>query len=115
LMQAASDIFLGWSRVDDRDYYVRQLHDMKGSVDIAALAPKVMYEYAALCGWVLARAHARAGDPARIAGYLGNSDNFDRALTRFAETYAALNETDHARLGAAISDGVLTATTNDAG
>jgi uncharacterized protein (DUF2252 family) len=111
LMQAVSDIFLGWSRVNDRDYYVRQLHDMKGSVDVAALPPKVMCEYAALCGWVLARAHARAGEPARIAGYLGNSDNFDRALARFAETYAAVNETDHARLSAAISDGILTATT----
>jgi uncharacterized protein (DUF2252 family) len=116
LMQTASDIFLGWQRqppgVEDlklRDYYVRQLWDSKISLDIAALRPSAMTFYARLCAWTLARAHARSGDPIAIAGYLGSSDRFDRAIAAFAEAYADQNERDHAALLEAISTGRIRA------
>ncbi len=112
LMQAASDIFLGWLRqppgIEDlklRDLYVRQLWDSKISVDVAAMRPSEMRLYSRLCAWALARAHARSGDPIEIASYLGSSDVFDRAVADFAETYADQDERDHAALLEAIATG----------
>jgi uncharacterized protein (DUF2252 family) len=112
LMQAASDIFLGWTRqplgLEDRkprDLYVRQLWDSKISVDVATLRASEMDFYARLCAWTLARAHARSGDAIAIASYLGSSDVFDRSIVTFAEAYADQNERDHAALLAAISSG----------
>jgi uncharacterized protein (DUF2252 family) len=102
LMQAASDLFLGWTRLGPTDYYIRQLRDMKLSVSLETLVPGGFIEYCRFCGWALARAHARSGDPAQISGYLGRSDVFDRALASFAETYADQTERDHAALAAVI-------------
>jgi uncharacterized protein (DUF2252 family) len=115
LMQAMSDIFLGWlgaqpaDGVQD-DYYVRQLRDWKLSADIETMAPQGMAIYAQLCGWTLARAHARAGDRRAIAGYLGNSTKFENAIADFAEAYADQNERDHAALRAAVDEGRVEAT-----
>jgi len=116
LMQAESDIFLGWTRVTgpdgvDRDYYVRQLKDWKMSVPTEQMIPSGMKVYARLCGWTLARAHARSGDRVALAAYLGGSAKFDNAIADFAETYADQNELDHAALQAAVKDGKTTATT----
>jgi uncharacterized protein (DUF2252 family) len=116
LMQAASDIFLGWLRTPSidgstRDFYVRQLWDSKGSADIATMRPSDLEAYARLCAWTLARAHARSGDPVAIAAYLGSSDVFDRAIAAFAEDYADQNERDHAALLEAIRSGRVKATT----
>jgi len=105
LMQAASDVFLGWTRAGGRDYYIRQLRDMKLSVDLGTLIPEGFIEYCRFCGWALARAHARSGDSAQISGYLGASDVFDRALVTFAETYADQARRDHAAFIAAIPSG----------
>ena len=108
LMQSASDLFLGWASVDGVDFYVRQLRDMKGSIDATALAPPALAAYAELCGWTLARAHARAGGrslAARIAGYLGSGTTFDDAASSFAETYADVTSADHAALVAAAEAG----------
>jgi uncharacterized protein (DUF2252 family) len=112
LMQAASDIFLGWARqplvlkdLKLHDLYVRQLWDSKISVEIAALSASDMALYARLCAWTLARAHARSGDSIPIASYLGSSDVFDRAIADFAEAYADQNERDHAALLDAIAGG----------
>jgi uncharacterized protein (DUF2252 family) len=107
LMQASSDIFLGWQRVpgldgQNRDYYVRQLRDWKFSLDIDAMVPTGMRMYGALCGWTLARAHARSGDRIAIASYLGGSDVFDAAIAEFASAYADQNERDYAALITAI-------------
>ena len=108
LMQAASDGFLGWAKsCQDRDFYVRQLRDMKVSINIATLSRSELTRYAALCGWALARAQARAGDPALISGYLGESDSFDQAVADFALDYAEQTERDHAALVAAIQSGRL--------
>ena len=107
LMQATSDIFLGWTRSGQHDYYVRQLYDMKGSVGLDAMPGPYLERYAALCGAVLARAHARSGDPAQIAGYLGNSDTFDKALVEFAFRYAAQNEADYKVFQQAAADGAI--------
>jgi uncharacterized protein (DUF2252 family) len=115
LMQAASDIFLGWQRTaagldgKPRDFFIRQLHDWKGSVEVELMVPGGMTAYGRLCGWTLARAHARSGDRIAIAAYLGNSDSFDRAVADFATTYADQNEHDHAALAAAVSSGRLQA------
>ncbi len=99
MIQAASDIFLGWLRArDGHDYYVRQLRDMKYSVPIDALEPGGLDRYADLCGWALARAHARSGDAAAIGGYLGGGDQFDLAIGTFAVAYADQTEQDHAAL-----------------
>ena len=116
LMQAESDIFLGWTRVPgadkvDRDFYVRQLKDWKFSAPIEAMIPSGMTVYARLCGWTLARAHARSGDRIALAAYLGRSDQFDQAIAGFAETYADQNERDYAALQAAVKDGKAQATT----
>jgi uncharacterized protein (DUF2252 family) len=117
LMQSASDVMLGWVRtlgVDgvDRDFYVRQLWDGKGSALIEAMNPSAMTAYARLCGWTLARAHARSGDPLAIASYLGTSDQFDRALAAFAEVYADQNEADYAALRHAVDTGAVEARTD---
>src|SRR5947207_7454562 len=115
LMQAASDIFLGWQRIKagldgrTRDFYVRQLRDWKYSVDIETMIPEGLRMYGALCGWTLARAHARSGDRIAIAAYLGNSDVFDRAITQFAAAYADQNERDHQSLLDAVATGRVTA------
>ena len=110
LMQATSDIFLGWQRTKgiddvDRDYYVRQLRDWKGSVPIEMMVPSGMGVYARLCGWTLARAHARSGDRVAIAAYLGGKDVFDAAIADFAVAYADQNERDYAALRAAADAG----------
>src|SRR5215207_5255622 len=110
LMQAASDIFLGWFRgTEGRDFYWRQLKDMKGSADVEGMTPDELTLYAGLCGWALARAHARSGDRVQIAGYLGKSERFDRAIADFAQTYADRTERDHAALCAAVKSGRLPA------
>jgi uncharacterized protein (DUF2252 family) len=106
LMQGTSDIFLGWTRgPGGRDFYLRQLWDMKGSVDTTTLQPPGMGFYGALCGRALARAHARTGDAVAISSYLGGSDTFDGAIADFAETYADVNARDHAAYLAAIETG----------
>jgi uncharacterized protein (DUF2252 family) len=112
LMQAASDIFLGWSTssLDGRHYYWRQLRDMKGSADIETMTPRSLRYYAGMCGWSLARAHARSGSPAAIAAYLGRKTRYDRAATTFARRYADLNAADHARHLQAIADGIIPCT-----
>jgi uncharacterized protein (DUF2252 family) len=110
LMQAASDIFLGWFRgTEGRDFYWRQLRDMKGSANVEGMSPDELVIYAGLCGWALARAHARSGDRVQIAGYLGKSERFDRAVADFAEAYADQTEQDHAALCAAVKAGRLPA------
>jgi uncharacterized protein (DUF2252 family) len=115
LMQASSDIFLGWQRIEAgldgqaRDFYVRQLRDWKFSIDIEAMVPRGMSLYGELCGWTLARAHARSGDRIAIAAYLGGSDAFDQAITHFASAYADQNETDHQALVDAAASGRITA------
>jgi len=114
VMQAASDIFLGWYRGqgldgDEHDFYVRQLRDGKGSFDIAVLQPEGMRMYAEACAWTLARAHARSGARIAIAAYLGNGRTFDDALTEFAFEYAAQNTRDHAELVKAVDDGRIVA------
>jgi uncharacterized protein (DUF2252 family) len=117
LMQAASDIFLGWQRsqVDPdgrpHDFYVRQLRDWKFSADIEAMTPAGMLAYGELCGWTLARAHARSGDRIAIAAYLGQSAVFDQAIAEFAAAYADQNERDHQALTAAVASGRVTAST----
>jgi uncharacterized protein (DUF2252 family) len=117
LMQAASDIFLGWQRTavdpDGRphDFYVRQLRDGKASADIEAMTAAGMRAYGELCGWTLARAHARSGDRIAIAAYLGQSAVFDQAIAEFAAAYADQNERDHQALAAAVASGRVTAST----
>ena len=115
LMQASSDIFLGWQRIEagldgqQRDFYVRQLRDWKYSIVVEALLPRGMRVYGEICGWSLARAHARSGDRIAIAAYLGSSDVFDQAITRFAAAYADQNERDHQALVDAVTSGRITA------
>jgi uncharacterized protein (DUF2252 family) len=115
LMQASSDIFLGWQRTEDgpdgksRDFYVRQLRDWKFSLDIHAMLPRDMRMYGELCGWTLARAHARSGDRIAIAAYLGSADVFDQAIAQFAGVYADQNQRDHDALAAAVASGRITA------
>ena len=108
LIQEASDIFLGWSSLRSRDFYVRQLRDMKFSTDVTTIGPRAFFGQAELCGTALARAHARSGDPARISGYLGERNLFDRAVVRFADAYADQTERDHRALLQAIKRGRLT-------
>jgi uncharacterized protein (DUF2252 family) len=114
LMQASSDIFLGWQRETgldgkQRDFYVRQLRDWKFSVAIETMVPRGLRLYGELCGWTLARAHARSGDRIAIAAYLGGSDVFDKAIAQFAVTYADQNERDHQALVDAVTSGKITA------
>jgi uncharacterized protein (DUF2252 family) len=112
LTQAASDLFLGWCAGPrtGRTYYVRQLWDVKGQSDVLRMDASNLGYYAALCGWALARAHARTGDPAQLAGYLGTGPAFDRAITEFAAAYAATNAQDHQALADAIASGRVDAT-----
>ena len=115
LVQAVSDIFLGWQRargIDgaERDYYIRQLRDWKASAVVEEMAPAGMDVYGRLCGWTLARAHARSGDRVALAAYLGGKDTFDQAVADFAVAYADQNERDHAALQAAADSGSVTAT-----
>jgi hypothetical protein len=112
-MQASSDIFLGWDRVQgvdgvDRDFYVRQLRDWKGAATVETMTPSAMSNYARMCATSLARAHARSGDRIAIAAYLGNSDSFDRAIAEFSEAYADQNERDYDALLQAEKDGRIT-------
>ena len=110
LMQASSDIFLGWETVPDKhDFYWRQFHDMKGSADVAKMSPSRLRNYATVCGATLAHAHARSADTIAIAGYLGSGDTFDKAVTEFAFTYADQNDRDYAAFIAAIDDGNIAA------
>jgi uncharacterized protein (DUF2252 family) len=109
MMQAASDIFLGWTKGLDvrRQYYWRQLRDMKGSILVEAMLPFGLNYYAGICGWTLARAHARSGDPVAIAEYLGDSDAFDKSITDFSERYADQNDDDYQQYVTAIRAGRL--------
>jgi uncharacterized protein (DUF2252 family) len=115
LMQAASDILLGWFRFEEgidgrvHDYYVRQLKDWKGSAEIEQMVPDGLAMYGRLCGWTLARAHARSGDPIAIAAYLGAGTTFDRAIMKFAGAYAEQNDRDYRTLAAAVQDGRVAA------
>jgi hypothetical protein len=116
LMQASSDIFLGWERADgidgqERDFYFRQLRDWKGSADLDNMIPSGMTMYGTLCGWTLARAHARSGDRVQIAAYLGKGDVFDQAIADFSVTYAEQNARDYAALQKAVADGRVVAET----
>jgi uncharacterized protein (DUF2252 family) len=117
LMQAASDIFLGWLHVPagmdgkERDFYLRQLKDWKGSAEIEQMAPSALATYGRLCGWTLARAHARSGDRIALASYLGSSDRFDRAILEFSHVYAEQNERDYKELKKAVKSGRITAET----
>ncbi|MGO9027649.1 MAG: DUF2252 domain-containing protein [Acidimicrobiales bacterium] len=114
LMQAASDVLLGWHRAvgpdgSSRDFYMRQLWDWKASADVDGMPPKVLGIYGEMCAWTLARAHARSGDAIAIAAYLGSGDAIDRSLTRFAGTYADQNQRDHRALVDAITAGTVAA------
>jgi uncharacterized protein (DUF2252 family) len=117
LMQATSDIFLGWVHVSagmdgrPRDFYGRQLKDWKGSAEIEQMVPDGMAVYGRLCGWTLARAHARSGDRIAIAAYLGGGTAFDRAVLEFAKAYADQNERDYQTLVAAVKSGRIQAQT----
>ena len=115
LMQASSDIFLGWLRVKagldgrQRDFYGRQLKDWKGSAEIDQMIPTGMSIYGRLCGWTLARAHARSGDRVAIASYLGKGDTFDQAILQFTDAYTAQNKRDYNSLAKAVKDGTIVA------
>jgi uncharacterized protein (DUF2252 family) len=114
-LNGSPDILLGWTRIEGRPFYVRQLRNLKGAVPIDHLGPATFLEYVAACGAILARAHARCGDAAEIAGYLGPSDSFDRALSRFAERYADQTERDRDTLVEAIRVGRVSASSGTAG
>lgn len=116
LMQATSDLFLGWHHVAaglldnrPRDFYIRQLRDWKFSADIDLMVPDDLRKYGAICGWTLARAHARSGDQIAISAYLGSADVFDQAVAEFAATYADQTERDHQSLVDAVAAGRITA------
>jgi hypothetical protein len=117
LMQASSDIFLGWLHVESgldgqaRDFYARQLKDWKGSAEIELMIPKGLAMYGQLCGWTLARAHARSGDRIAIASYLGSGPSFDRAILEFSNAYAEQNERDYKALSKAVASGKIEAKT----
>jgi uncharacterized protein (DUF2252 family) len=117
LMQASSDIFLGWLHVESgddgrpRDFYARQLKDWKGSAAIEQMSPLGLITYGRLCGWTLARAHARSGDRIALAAYLGKGDSFDRAVLGFAHRYAEQNQRDYQALAAAVESGRIVAET----
>jgi len=107
LMQAASDIFLGYARSKQHDFYIRQFRDMKVSAEIETFRPSTLVAYATMCGWALARAHAKAGDAAMISGYLGSTDQFDSALAQYSEAYADQAERDYETFQKAIRSGRL--------
>ncbi len=110
-MQAASDIFLGWTKgaEADRFLYWRQLRDMKGSAVVELMGPRTLAFYARVCGGTLARAHARSGDPVALAAYLGSKDRFDQSITDFAERYADQNQDDYQAFCDAVGSGRLDA------
>jgi hypothetical protein len=112
LMQAASDPFLGWAKGPTSvktHFYWRQLRDMKGSAIVDSTTPERLTQYAQVCGWTLARAHGRSGDPIAIAAYLGNSDTFDQAIGAFSSAYADQNERDYKAFKRAIKEGRIEA------
>jgi uncharacterized protein (DUF2252 family) len=114
MLQAASDVLLGWDRIpgidgEERDFYIRQLWDVKGSVSVDSMDAKGLRIYGEICGWTLARAHARSGDPVALAAYLGGGTAFDEAMAAFAESYADQNERDYAALREAVASGRVTA------
>ena len=114
LMQATTDIFVGWDRIEgidgvERDFYIRQLRDWKGTFDVAAMVPAGLQIYARMCGGTLARAHARSGDRIAIATYMGKSDAFERSISAFSVAYAEQNERDYAALARAIEQGRVVA------
>ncbi len=111
LMQSGSDIFLGWASAGGFDYYVRQLWDMKGTVDLSTVSASAFIDYVELCGWSLALAHARSGQAAAIAGYAGSGDTLDQAIVSFAGAYADQTERDHSVLVEAVRKGWVVATT----
>ena len=107
-MQSASDLFLGWSEGKlGRQFYIRQLKDMKTKIMVELFGPTDMLQYAELCGFTLARAHARSGESALISGYLGQGDTFDKAIAQFSAAYADQSEHDHAVLMKAVRRGDL--------
>ena len=114
LMQAASDIFLGWSSTKHHDYYLRQLRDMKASAEVETFKPSTLVGYATLCGWTLARAHAKTGSAVMIAGYLGSTERFDDALAKYSVTYADQVEQDYKAFQTAIRSGRLSVETEKA-
>jgi uncharacterized protein (DUF2252 family) len=114
MMQAAPDILLGWERIStidgqERDFYIRQLWDSKGSAEVESMDSAGLEAYGRICGWTLARAHARSGDRIAIAAYLGSGDVFDRAMASYAETYADQNERDYRALQEAVASGRVAA------
>ena len=114
MSQAASDIFLSWSRAEgldgrEHDFYVRQLWDWKASADLSKMSAVGLHAYVRACGWSLARAHARSGDRLAIAAYLGGGRRFDGAIARFASRYADQNERDYERLADAVAAGEVDA------
>jgi uncharacterized protein (DUF2252 family) len=114
MMQAAADVMLGWERIvtidgEKRDFYIRQLWDAKGSAEVELMKPEALEAYGRVCGWTLARAHARSGDRIAIAAYLGKNDSFDRALASFSETYADQNDRDYSTLKKAAASGRIVA------
>jgi sulfite reductase beta subunit-like hemoprotein len=106
MVQSATDIFVGWGSLHDRDYYIRQFRDMKIIPSTELIAPRLV-EFATACGGALARAHARTGDPVAIDGYIGKGQKFTAAIGRFARGYADQNDRDHARLVSAIAAGTV--------
>jgi Uncharacterized protein conserved in bacteria (DUF2252) len=113
-MQATADIMLGWERVtaidgQEKDFYIRQLWDAKGSAEVELMDPSALEAYGRICGWTLARAHARSGDRIAISAYLGSSMAFDRAMASFAESYADQNERDYRALQEAVASGRIQA------
>ena len=120
LMQAGSDIMLGWTRIEgldgvERDFYVRQLWDWKLSPNVEQMSSEIMTVYGEMCGWTLARAHARSGDRIALAAYLGGSTVFDEALATFASSYADQNERDFESMAAAAAEGRVSVPSRDAG
>jgi hypothetical protein len=114
MMQAAADIMLGWAQVvaidgQEKDFYIRQLWDAKGSAEVELMDPPALEAYGRICGWTLARAHARSGDRIAIAAYLGTGKGFDVAMASFAETYADQNDRDYRALQEAAASGRVTA------
>jgi len=114
MMQAAPDIMLGWERIvtidgQQKDFYIRQLWDAKGSAEVETMDQSALEAYGRICGWTLARAHARSADRIAIAAYLGKSDSFDRAMASFAEIYADQNDRDYRALQEAVASGRVTA------
>jgi uncharacterized protein (DUF2252 family) len=111
IMQAASDVFLGWASDEGHDFYVRQFKDMKGSVEVSELSSSALREYLELCGWTLARAHAQSGSAQEISEYLGSGEQFDEAITAFARSYGDQNSIDYQQLVDAVKAGQIATVT----